>query len=46
MEGLVPEPDFMRKMEWKVMSAQGIKDEILDINLNKHRVASEGAAKG
>ena len=30
-------------MEWNVMSAQGIRDEILNTHLNEHRAASEGA---
>ena len=31
-------------MEWGVMSAQGIKDEILDTNLNEHRAANGGVS--
>ena len=31
-------------MEWEVMSAQGIRDEILSTNLNKHGVANGGVS--
>jgi hypothetical protein len=31
-------------MEWKVRSAQGIRDEIMDKNLNKHRATNGGVS--
>ena len=31
-------------MEWEVMSAHNIEDEILSTNLNKHRAANGGVS--